>query len=228
MLLAADIREERERVAPKIKDIDDPRVALAVVGHPYRVEIMAMLERGSASPSDVARAIGVPTEKLAYHFRVLSNAGVIELEERLQVRGAVKHRYRMVQKPRISEEAWAKLPAVAKEVMVANSLDHTMRVTMAAVVSGGMDKPECLVSRRALRVDRQGYREVFEILEAALAEVKAVEARAAVRLDAHETDEEPATVVALLFDTPDPAAVLQLAGDGAGRKRRRKRAPTVT
>lgn len=210
----------------KLEDVDDPRVALALVAHGHRVEIIAALERGSASPSEVARQLDVPTEKLAYHFRVLAKAGVIELEEKVQVRGAVKHRYRLVKKPRISEEAWAKLPAISREVIVANALDHTMRLTMAAVVSGGMEKPESLTYRRSLRVDGEGYRATQAILERALAELDTVEEEAAKRLDAHETTEEPATVVALLFDTPDPAEVLKLSG-GVTRRRQR-RTPKIT
>lgn len=207
----------------RMKNVDDPRTALAIVAHAYRVEIMAALERESASPSELAKTLGVPTEKLAYHFRVLQRAGVIELQEKVQVRGAVKHRYRLVSKPRISEEAWAKLPAVSKEVIVANSLDHTMRVTRAAVASGGMDRPESMTHRRALRLDDAGYRQVFEILDRAMQEIEEVEASAVVRLDAHEAMEAPATVVALLFDTPDPAAVLELVGDGVTRRHKRGR-----
>src|SRR3954466_2441505 len=84
-----------------ITDIDDPRLVKALA-HPIRVRILGILEDRSATPRELATAIGVPLENVSYHVRTLRNFGLIELERTRQVRGAIEHHYRAAARPRIT------------------------------------------------------------------------------------------------------------------------------
>lgn len=211
----------------KIKDIDNPDAALALLAHPYRVAILATLERReSASPRDVAIELGVGLENLAYHFRVLRDHGAIELVREEMSRGAVRHLYRLTGKPHITPAAWDKLPEFAKQVIAGNSLQHLWRETMTAVATGCMNRSEAVVGRFPLRLDGRGYSKAEALLKTAIAELKDIEAECQERIARHETDLEPTTVVVMLFDTPDPAAVLSLDRSMGMESHRAQRAET--
>jgi DNA-binding transcriptional ArsR family regulator len=67
---------------------------LAALAHPIRVHILQASEYEAVSPSEVAVAIGEPLGVVAYHFRVLHNAGLIELTATEQRRGWIQSFYR--------------------------------------------------------------------------------------------------------------------------------------
>src|SRR5262245_61277213 len=50
----------------------------AALGEPARLAIVDALALGDASPGEVGRALGLPTNLLAHHLNVLAEAGVIE------------------------------------------------------------------------------------------------------------------------------------------------------
>lgn len=62
--------------------------------HPLRREVLAYLqEHRAASTSEIARALDVPVGRLSYHVRRLADLDLIEVIQRLQVRGAAMLRY---------------------------------------------------------------------------------------------------------------------------------------
>src|SRR5690606_18459743 len=50
-------------------------------------------ERGEASPAQMAKALRMTTESVAYHVRTLVDHGVIALSRTVPVRGAIAHFY---------------------------------------------------------------------------------------------------------------------------------------
>ena len=78
-----------------LEPISDPQVA-KVLTHPVRVRTIALLRHGPTSPSQAATQLQVGLGTVAYHFRVLLHAGVVELCDTAQRRGAVEHYYRLV------------------------------------------------------------------------------------------------------------------------------------
>jgi DNA-binding transcriptional ArsR family regulator len=67
---------------------------LGALAHPLRVQILAIAESEAVSPSDLAVALGEPLGIVAYHFRVLHAAGLIELVSTERRRGSVQNFYR--------------------------------------------------------------------------------------------------------------------------------------
>jgi len=186
-----------------IEDIDDPRMVKALA-HPLRIRIMGLLERRTMSPKELSQALDVPLENVSYHVRALRNFGFIKLERRRQVRGAIEHHYRATARPRITAQAWAEMPDIVKEAMTSSNLGQISDVVNRAAGQGGFSKPESYLARQAVALDEDGFREASEAITALLARVGEIEADAKARIRKGAA-EVPAVVVAMLFDTPEPA-----------------------
>lgn len=209
--------------ARQLKDVDDPVVAVQIVGHPLRVAIIAALEElHTASPQDVAKWVGVPVEKIAYHFRVLAKAGAIEFLKIDTTTGRPRRVYRMSAAPFITPEAWTRMPEFAKAVITGNSLDHLSRVTAAAAATGCITRPDALVGRYPFVVDDEAFSAMSRVIHETVAKLGEIEQRAAERINRGASHAFPATVVAMLFETPDPAAVMALDREPERRPRYRR------
>jgi DNA-binding transcriptional ArsR family regulator len=74
--------------------LDAKRVA--ALAHPIRMFILEAADEDQVSPSEVAVALGEPLGVVAYHFRVLNTAGLIELAATERKRGSIQSFYRPV------------------------------------------------------------------------------------------------------------------------------------
>lgn len=72
-------------------ELTDPKQIKAVL-HPMRQRIMRALDAGPGTPSEVARRIGLPANKVHYHVRVLEEAGLVRLVETRSV-GSITEKY---------------------------------------------------------------------------------------------------------------------------------------
>jgi DNA-binding transcriptional ArsR family regulator len=66
---------------------------LSALAHPIRLEVLTMAEEDSISASEAAVALGEPLGTVAYHFRVLHTAGLIELVAEERRRGSIESFY---------------------------------------------------------------------------------------------------------------------------------------
>ena len=187
-----------------ITDVDDPRIVRAL-SHPLRVRIMGVLEQRTASPKELAEALGVKLENLAYHVRTLRDFGLIELERSEQVRGAVAHHYKARARPRVTARAWEQLPEISKRAMIGAALEQIGGLVSSAAVQGGFGRPESHVSRRPLLLDEEGFAEASRIVSETLDALSEVERRSKKRIGKGAA-EVHTTAVALLFDTPQVEA----------------------
>jgi DNA-binding transcriptional ArsR family regulator len=187
-----------------VTDIDDPRLAKAL-SHPLRVRIMGVLEQRTATPKDLSRALGANLENVAYHVRMLRDLGLIKLERRRRVGGAVEHHYRALARPRVSAKAWAQMPEIAQRAVIGAALDQIGALVTAAADEGLFSRPDCHVSRRPLVLDNEGFAEASKIVSRALDELVEAERRAKERVR-EGTEEVPTTAVTLLFETPQELA----------------------
>jgi DNA-binding transcriptional ArsR family regulator len=80
---------------------------LAAVGHPVRVAILQhFLTAGTATPSEIAFALGLPAGTVNYHVRALGDKGIVCLVGRTQRRGASVRHYRLVDRERGVSVLW--------------------------------------------------------------------------------------------------------------------------
>lgn len=83
--------------------VESPQRLARAFAHPLRVRILASLnEEEQASPYELAKTMDEPLGFIAYHMQTLEKAGLIELVDTKQRRGATEHFYRAVPE----EETW--------------------------------------------------------------------------------------------------------------------------
>jgi DNA-binding transcriptional ArsR family regulator len=174
---------------------------------------MGVLEQRTTTPKELSRVLGVNLENVAYHVRILRDFGLIKLEHRKQVGGAVEHHYRALARPRVSARAWAEMPEVAQHAVVSAALDQIGTLVGAAAAEGRFSRPDSHVSRRPLVLDQEAFTQASKIVSRALDELVKVEREAKKRIR-KGSQEIPSTVVALLFESPQHAPPAQRTDGG--------------
>ena len=71
-----------------------PSKRLSALAHPIRMAILTAAESEAVSPTDMAVALEEPLGVVAYHFRVLHTAELIELTATERRRGSIQSFYR--------------------------------------------------------------------------------------------------------------------------------------
>jgi len=196
----------------QITEIDDPRIVKGLA-HPLRIHILRILQERVASPSEIAAGSEASLGTVSYHVRYLERVGLIELTSTKARRGAVEHYYRAVGRLRITDRAWAQLPAAVREGLLGSTLDQIGRVVTQAATSGGFTRNDTHVGRHALKLDDQGFHELSQVLQDAADAAHRIEHESGQRLRAgnHTATEFSSALICMLFDTstsvgPDPAA----------------------
>jgi DNA-binding transcriptional ArsR family regulator len=147
----------------QLVDIDDPRVVKALA-HPIRMKILGILDQQTATPKELAGALGLPLENVSYHVRTLKDFGFIKLEKTRQVRGAVEHHYKLAGRPQIGNKLWEQLPPVVKEAFTDANLTAAIEDIGRGAQQGGFDRPEAHNANYSLILDEDGVTEVEAIL----------------------------------------------------------------
>jgi DNA-binding transcriptional ArsR family regulator len=187
---------------PPVPNIDDPRFVKAL-GHPMRVRILALLQERTASPRELAQWLDASLGTVSYHVRALHALGLLELVRTTQVRGAIAHHYRARERPRISDEAWAAAPPIAKQAAIGATLLTISDYARTSADAGGFERDQARVSRAAPKLDAEGWRQAAKACEKLLAELAKVEKAAAARIakDPHAPGTADAAVVTMLFES---------------------------
>lgn len=186
-------------------DISDASIVKALA-HPIRVRILGILEHRVASPSELATELDASLGLVSYHVRTLERLGVIKLAREARRRGAIEHYYRVVERARITDRAWASAPDVVKRATLAAHLDHVATHVNAAASHGGFDLPNVHLTRTPLTLDSEGFDEVAQELSGLLERVRDIEKQSARRLaKKNHADQQDANVVIMLFGAGDPA-----------------------
>jgi DNA-binding transcriptional ArsR family regulator len=185
-----------------ITNIDDARYVKAM-SHPLRVRILALLDERIASPVELSGWLDATLGTVAYHVRTLERMGLVELVRETRVRGAVEHHYRSKERPRISDEAWAAAPPIAKQAAVSSSLQTIDAYARAASAAGGFDDGSSHLTRTALRLDARGWNDLSRACLRLLAQVDRIEEASKERMERnpHAGETKDAALVMMLFET---------------------------
>ena len=190
-----------------ITSIDDARYVKAM-SHPLRVRIVALLDERTASPVELAGWLGATLGTVAYHVRTLERMGLIELVRETRVRGAVEHHYRSKARPRVTDEAWAAAPPIAKQAAVSSSLQTIDAYARAASAAGGFDHGNSHLTRTALHLDARGWNDLSRACARLLAQVDRIEEAAEQRMqrNPHAGETKDVALVIMIFETAALAA----------------------
>lgn len=170
------------------------------MSHPLRVRLLAMLAERAASPVELAGRVDASLGTVAYHVRTLCDLGLIELVEERRVRGAVEHVYKATHRPRVSDDAWSKAPASAKQAAIGSTLQVIDEYARASAAAGGFDRADAHLTRTAVRLDAKGWRDLAKACERLMEEADRI-GRECEKRAAADGDHIDAAVVLMLFET---------------------------
>ena len=164
------------------------------------MRILAILEEREASPLELSRLLRAELGVISYHVRKLNALGFLRLERETRVRGAIQRHYRAVERPRVSDAAWARTPPVVKQALVQATIQQITEYAANSAAAGGLDSADAHATRTALRLDRQGWERVSRLLRTVLEEITVLEEETRTREAAGESVElEDVGVVLMLF-----------------------------
>jgi DNA-binding transcriptional ArsR family regulator len=198
----------------------DSRLAKALA-HPLRVQLLAALNEGVASPNELAKRLDEPLTNVSYHVRMLHDLGTIELVETEPRRGALEHYYRAVVRPFFADREWKRLPKNARGSISDAVLQLVWEDAAEAIKSGTFDDRENRhLSRTVLQVDDEGWDELNELLVDMIDRAMQIQADSATR--ASKAGEETFSVNLVMMTHPTPSSAKQTTAPTSGTRKRRR------
>ena len=177
--------------------------------HPTRIDILAVLKDGPSSPSRIQQQLqNVSLNLVSHHVKVLKDLECIELVETVRRRGATEHIYRTaVGSTMLDDEAWDQVTPKMRQPITAAIL-RLISADLAQSLGAGRfnEFANSHLSRSALKLDREGWEEVVELLLETLNSLFEIETRNSERLEASGETPLSAIVAIMQFPTADSEA----------------------
>jgi DNA-binding transcriptional ArsR family regulator len=158
-----------------------PEIA-RVYAHPIRMQSLRILNERVASPVEIARELDLPVNSVAYHIRVLADAGCVEQVSQRQRRGATEHFYRATTIPMFTDDQFVELPVSIRRRVFGQVISDLFDHVAAASEQDGFDDPETHASWTPMHLDDKGWDDVTKLLANVVDKLPAIEARAAARI----------------------------------------------
>lgn len=204
----------------------DSRLAKALA-HPLRVQLLAALNEGVASPNELAKKLDEPLTNVSYHVRMLHDLGCIELVETEPRRGALEHYYRAVVRPFFGDRDWKRLPKNARG-SISDAVLQLVWDDAAEAIKGGLfdEREDRHLSRSVLCVDEQGWEDLNELLVETLDSAMQIQADSASR--ASKDEGETFSVNLVMMTHPTPRSAKQSTAPSSGTRKRRRSGKKTT
>ncbi len=199
----------------------DSRLAKALA-HPLRVQLLAALNEGVASPNELAKRLEEPLTNVSYHVRMLHDLGCIELVQTEPRRGALEHYYRAIVRPFFGERDWKRLPKNARGSISDAVLQLVWDDAADAIKSGLFDEREDRhLSRSVLAIDEQGWEDLHDLLAETLDRAMQIQADSASRASKQE-DGETFSVNLVMVTHPTPSSAKETTAPASGTRKKRR------
>ncbi|HET6997717.1 MAG TPA: winged helix-turn-helix domain-containing protein [Solirubrobacterales bacterium] len=140
---------------------------LFVFSHPLRVRMLVSLnEEGDGSSSDLSGRLGVSTETLAHHMKVLRKYNFVELVDQKKVGSAVKSIYRALRRVEFPKEVWEKFPPFIQNQILTGLFLTSFADAELALLDGAYEKrPESHASWTRQQVDERAWRRLVKLFD---------------------------------------------------------------
>jgi DNA-binding transcriptional ArsR family regulator len=188
-------------------DFISPQLA-AAMSHPTRVHTMSILLERTASPRQIADAIGERLNNVTYHLNQLLKLGCIELVRTERVRGGrvLEHFYRATQRLYFDEAAWEALGEKERLDLAGVTLRMISQDIAKSMAAGTFFSDDAHICRAPMVVDADGWREVTELLERTTQTLFEIQGRVAERTADGAPTDVHARVGLMQFRSPPLAA----------------------
>jgi DNA-binding transcriptional ArsR family regulator len=161
---------------------------IKALAHPLRWRIVeTVLERGEASPVELARLLDEPLATVSHHTRVLRDNGCIELTRTVPRRGAVEHYYRAIMPTFFDDDQWRRVPVVLRRGLAGQLFRRIFEEAAAAGGAGAFDLPGAHIDRMVVELDDAGWEELSALLTDVLKRAQAIQERS----DARRGEDDP-------------------------------------
>jgi DNA-binding transcriptional ArsR family regulator len=194
---------------------------IKALAHPLRWRIVeTLVERGEASPVELARLLDQPLATVSHHTRVLRDHRCIELTRTEPRRGAIEHYYRPIMPAFFDDEQWRQVPIVLRRGLAGQVFRRIFAEAAAAGEAGGFDAAGSHLDRMLLELDDDGWDELSDLLSDVLRRAQAIQDRSDARRGDGDGPVRKSEVALLHFERADSIAPAQPAADGTQPRRR--------
>ena len=183
----------------------DEQLAL-VISSEITIKVLVALVERAASPKEVADALRLKVPTVSHHVKKLERMGMVELVEEREIRGAVKHIYRAVIRPIVSEQEWEKL-AIEERQRFSVWIVQMILVDAARSFDAQLfdARTNNHLSRTPMVVDEQGVAEIAEIQNQALNDIIEVASTSADRMVGSSETGIDFIAAMMCFELPEPS-----------------------
>lgn len=186
------------------------------LAHPLRWRILELLvERGEASPVELARILDQPLATVSHHVRVLRDLRAIELTRTQQRRGALEHHYRALMPAFFDDRQWQLVPALLRRGIAGQLFQRIFTEAAAAGDAGAFDAPESHLDRMLVELDDQAWQDVSEALLDLLRRIQTIQGESDARRG-DDTRVRVSELVLMHFEIAESIASAQTDGDRTG------------
>ncbi len=177
---------------------------VAILSDPLRRAIVNNLSIGPASAAELAADLDAPVEQVRYQIKRLRAAEMVTIHQERQRRGAVERTY-------IADSRKLALPGDEMFTVSPKRLQDHDSDTLRAIFQGAVEAARAGASRRderhfilrvPLLIDAEGFREVGELFEGAVARLFELREESLARLETSGERSEPGTSALLFFELP--------------------------
>ncbi len=174
--------------------------------HPTRVEILDLLNTGTWSPNELAKALGLGLNHTSYHVKVLKDLEMIELVCTKPKGSALEHFYRAIERAFLPSNVASHTPKVAQRI-IGNAILENIEADVSASLSSGRfyERNDWHVGWIPVGLDDQGCREAEKLADKFAEDFLQLTAEAAKRIAEDGSDEILTTAVLLVFGSKDGA-----------------------
>ena len=197
----------------------DQRVIKAL-GHPLRVEILAILNDRMASPNELSKELEEGLSQVSYHIKVLKDFDMIHMVKTEPRRGAVEHYYRASTRVFIPVWVMKLMPKSAQRHMFSDVLADVEQDVGTSLETGTFDKrPDWVVGRDPRILDGVAREDAEELAAEFYERYEQLEVDSDRRRQKGEGEGEsvPTTAVMLIFGSAEGK---KLKSSKAKRKRK--------
>lgn len=175
--------------------------------HPTRSYALTVLTERVASPKEIASELDRTIRHVTYHLGVLEELGCIELVRTEPAGGGrvVEHFYKATKRAWLDRQSWASLDSEDQHGVTSTLMELVSADIEGAMSSGTFsDPPDNHLSRTPMNVDKEGWKEVINLLSDTLDGLIDIQGRVSNRSDP-ESELTPIKVEILHFRSPGPA-----------------------
>jgi DNA-binding transcriptional ArsR family regulator len=172
------------------------------LSHELRVAILERLSTGEKSPSELAEELKENLSNLAYHVRVLKDAGVIHQVKTKPVRGSTERFFRIDPAKLWQALDRKEIPPALRRRADAQTMQAIIDEGTAAIEAGTIEAyDESHLGCIPAVLDSQGCKEVSAVVDRAVEEVIVAQERSAKRLARTSRSGVPTTIILASFES---------------------------